>query len=186
MLKTKMFCCLVILSISFAASSQQKIKFSSFNTAGVSVGKSGSFGVVQTVNGVKYKEWFAGIGLGIDYYKNRTIPLFIDVRRDLLKENVFAFADLGYNFPQHNNPGKEISYYSTYDFSGGFYSEVGIGYKMRLMGKRSLLVTSGYSYKTLSNKVGTVNPCLIGPCPVSYNTYWYSYGTILFKAGFQL
>ena len=177
---------LIAVLISLTVSAQEKLKFTSINMGGFVVGESESNGLIQTINGVTYKKLFTGIGVGIDYYKSKTIPLFIDIRTSIAKTNFFVFADPGYNFPSKNKPDEKVAYYNTYDFFGGFYAELGVGYKMRLTRKSSLLFSSGYSYKELNNKAGVVNPCLVGPCPVNYTTYKYGYGRILFKAGVSL
>jgi hypothetical protein len=182
-MKKKLLCCLAASIILLAGFAQNKIKFSSINMTGIAIGQGGNFGLAQTVNGIRYQKWFIGIGAGIDYYKNKTIQLFIDIRSSIAKTNLFAFADAGYNFSSKNKPDEKVLYYTTYDFFGGFYNELGVGYKVRLAGKSHLLFTSGYSYKELNNKTGVVNPCLVGPCPVDYSTYKYNYGRILFKTG---
>ena len=177
---------LITTLISLTAPAQEKIRFNSISMVGLAAGETGNSALIQTINGISFKNWFAGIGLGIDYYKNKTIPLFFDLRVPIGKTNFFVFADPGYNFPFKNKPDEKVSFYDTYQFSGGFYSELGIGYKMRVSGKNYLLFTSGYSYKKLNNKVGVINPCLIGPCPVDYSTYEYGYSRILLKAGVHL
>lgn len=172
--------------ISLHTSAQQKIKFTSINIGGIVAGESGNAGLIQTLNGITYKNLFTGIGVGIDYYESKTIPLFVDIRTSIAKTNFFVFADPGYNFPHKNKPDEKVSFYNTYHFSGGFYTELGIGYQIKLAGKSSLLLSSGYSYKELSNKTGIVNPCLIGPCPIDYTTYRYGYRRVIFKAGISL
>ena len=44
-------------------------------------------GALQTVNGIGYGNWFAGIGAGIDFYRYRSVPLFLDLRRSLDMKN---------------------------------------------------------------------------------------------------
>jgi hypothetical protein len=176
----------MIVVISFHLSGQEKIKLTSINMAGIVMGQNGNSSLVQTLNGITYKKSFTGVGVGIDYYKNKTIPLFADIRTSIAKTNFFFFADPGYNFPHKNKPDEKVSFYNTYHFSGGFYTELGIGYKMRLAQKSFLLFSSGYSYKEITNKTGVVSPCLAAPCPVDYTTYKYSYGRVLFKAGISL
>src|SRR5687767_13793360 len=112
-MKSKLICCsLVTVLFSLSANAQKsRIKFNSINMFGVAAGESKLFGLLQTVNGITYDTWFAGIGAGLDYYSYRTIPLFFDLRRDIGKLNKgFIYADLGYNFPWKEKPGKEISF----------------------------------------------------------------------------
>ena len=178
----------LIISVLFSLHvfAQEKIKFNSINMGGLIIGANGNSAVIQTLNGVTYKNLFTGIGVGIDYYKNRTIPLFFDLRTSIPKTNFFVFADPGYNFPSNNRPDDKVSYFTTYDFSGGFYSELGLGYKVRLSKRSALLFSSGFSYKELNNKTGIVTQCLIPPCPVDYTTYKYTYSRIALKAGVSL
>lgn len=182
MKRKMMFTIISVLSLS-AGFTQNKIKFHTINNVGIAAGKSGGFGILQTINGLGYKKWFAGGGLGIDYYKYKSIPLFLDLRTSIATTNLFVFGDIGYNFSSQNKPGKEIHYYSTYHFTGGLYHELGLGYKIPLARKNYLLFSSGYSYKEVNNTIGVVNQCLVAPCSVDYSKYKYGYGRIAVKAG---
>ncbi len=186
MMKLKLIFLLIVIPVSHVAFAQEKAKFNSINMAGIVAGKSGAYHALQTINGINYREWFAGIGTGIDYYRYKSVPLFLDVRTSVAKSSLFVYADLGYNYPMHNKPGKEIYYYINYHFTGGVYNEVGAGYSIKLSHKSKLLFTSGYSYKKINNKVGLLNPCLVAPCPIEYNTYSYGYGRVVFRAGVSL
>ncbi|MEP6596610.1 MAG: hypothetical protein ABJA71_11725 [Ginsengibacter sp.] len=177
---------LIAALISLPVFAQEKVRFNSISMVGLAAGETGNSALIQTMNGISFKNWFAGIGLGIDYYKNKTIPLFLDLRVPIAKTNFFVFLDPGYNFPSKNKPDEKVSFYNTYHFFGGFYSELGIGYKMKIARKSCLLFSSGFSYKELNIKTGVGNPCLVGPCPVDYSTYEYSYSRILLKAGVRL
>jgi hypothetical protein len=154
---------------------------------GVAAGESRPSGLFQTINGVRYNNWFAGIGAGLDYYSYRTIPVFFDLRRDIGKLNKgFIYADVGYNFPWKEKPGKEISFYNSYHFTKGLYSDIGIGYKLNLNENPSFLFSAGYSYKKVHNKIGVVNQCLVPPCSEKFTNYEYGFGRIVLKAGIKL
>ena len=58
-------------------------KFGSQNYAGITEGESGTGLQLQTINGFRYKTWFTGVGTGIDYYFQRSIPLFLSVSKFL-------------------------------------------------------------------------------------------------------
>lgn len=177
-----------ILSATFflysAMAQEVKPRFNSMNSIGFASGQSEPQLVLQTVNGISFSKWFAGIGVGIDYYEYKTLPLFVDARRYFGKGNIgFVYADLGYNFPLKNKPEKEVSYYDIYDFNGGVYTDFGIGFKTKLKNKSSLIFSIGHSYKKLENKIG-VNICpFAGPCYVDYSKYDFSFGRIILKAG---
>lgn len=163
---------------------QERIKFSSINTAGFTAGHSGPYGVVQTINGINFENWFSGLGIGIDYYQNKSLPLFFDARRFIAKSNLFLFADPGYNLPLKKRPAEKVYYSDYYRLKGGFYGEGGIGYKIQLHGKAGLLFTWGYSYKKLVFKPG--GKCATSSCPLNYGTYEYQYTRLQFKAGISL
>ena len=54
---------------------------------------------------------------------------------------------------------------------------------MKFIRNSSFLISTGYSYKEINNKVGVVNPCLVAPCPVDYSNYKYGNGRVVLKAG---
>jgi len=176
---------LLPLLIFFSASAQkEKLKFHSINSIGLSDGQSGGYFLFQTVNGLSCRKWFSGIGFGADYYPYKSYPLFLDTRKYFGKNSKgFAYGDLGYNFSGKNKPGKEVYYYTSYHFTGGIYTDIGVGYKMKFMRRSSFLFSTGYSYREINNKVGVANQCLVGPCSVDYSKYRYGNGRVVFKAG---
>lgn len=184
-LKWIFFC--VAISMNLHTPAQDvKARFSSLNAGGIIIGQTGTFGVFQTVNGMLYKKWFAGVGAGFDYYQYTSIPLFIDARRYLGKgNNGFLYADIGYNFPRKNKPGEEISFYSSYHFTGGVYSDIGVGYGIKFLNKTAVLISGGFSYKNINNRIGVTVPCLVPPCPESFSDYKYEFNRVILKAGIQ-
>jgi hypothetical protein len=176
---------LFFLIVSFSSLAQKKnLQFQSINLAGIVGGEKEVGYSFQSINGIKFSNWSSGIGIGVDDYRYKTLPLFIDGRWFFGKRNKgFLYGDIGYNFPLKNKPGKEIYYYGSYDFSGGIYTDVGIGLQFPLNKVSSLAFSLGHSYKELQNKVGVVNPCFTGPCPVDYSKYSYELGRLILKAG---
>src|ERR1700693_3532063 len=75
-------------------------QYHSINSVGLLEGETGSAFQLQTINGVNYKSWFAGAGLGLDFYRLRTIPLFADFRKEFGKSSnkIFVYSDVGINF----------------------------------------------------------------------------------------
>ena len=105
---------------------------------------------LQTVQGIRYGKWFAGIGAGLDYYHMRTIPLFLDIRREFFnKKNApFLYADGGYNFAWARDRDK--SEWSNISFDGGLFYDVGLGYRIGTASKQNgFLISAGYSFKYL-------------------------------------
>ncbi|MEO5649909.1 MAG: hypothetical protein ABIR03_08305 [Ginsengibacter sp.] len=161
-----------------------KPRFSSVNSIGFAIGESTPGLVSETINGIKFSNWFSGIGIGIDNYHYKTLPLFIDGRWFFGDDKSgFIYGDIGYNFPMKNKPGKEIYYYDSYHFTGGVYTDIGIGFKTKFIKESSLLLSLGHSYKKLQTKIG-VNICpFIGPCYVDYSKYDFRFGRMILKAG---
>ncbi|HYK57418.1 MAG TPA: hypothetical protein VEV15_13200 [Flavisolibacter sp.] len=147
------------LGNSAVAQEKEKIKFSSINQAGFLKGSSDQTYQLQTINGVKYKTWFAGIGVGLEEYYLKTIPVFIDVRKNLFehKASPFLYADLGISFPseKEDKGAWQMSVYNK-----GLYYDVGLGYNIPIKGSLAFNFSAGLSYKQLHEE----------------RTYWESFG----------
>jgi hypothetical protein len=157
MLKIKISILLFMLIV-FAGNStaQQKgltspWQFHSINNVGLLEGQAGSSFQLQTINGAQYKSWFGGVGLGIDYYRYRTIPLFFDIRKEFGKSSnkVFVYTDLGINFSWLTD-NEKMTYMTDDHFGNGFFSDLGLGYKIAVGKNNGLLISLGYSYKKIT------------------------------------
>jgi len=156
MLSIKKISAVLILTLVIANSfAQQKkinkpFQFHSINNVGLLEGQAGSSFQLQTINGAQYKSWFIGIGVGLDYYRFRTIPLFMDARKEFGKgtNKIFVYADAGINFYWKRDKDAK-QFYADDKFENGFYGEVGAGYKLKLNPKLSLFFSGGYSYKKI-------------------------------------
>ena len=139
---------------------RDKVKFRSINQVGFITGSNGESGLLQTINGVAKNKWSAGIGTGIDFYAERGIPLFLDVRRDLLekKNTPFLYADGGVNFPWLNFIQREQR--NTFSTSAGLYYDLGAGWKLKTDDNHTILISAGYSFKQSKGKgpMYTYNP----------------------------
>lgn len=179
---------LLIILIAFAfcaeAAAQKKPAFSSLNYIGILEGQSGTSFQLQTINGFRYKTWFAGVGTGLDYYYYRSIPLFVSVSKFLpaAKLPLYFNADAGINFPWER--GGIYSFQYNGEASSSFYWAGGLGYKF-VFKKRNdgLLLNLGYSYKHIIQQTETTYPCFNPPCPVSKERYDYRLKRLSLKAG---
>ncbi len=145
---------LLVLTLAGAAQNKPvKFKFSSVNSVALAVGEQSTDGVLQTVNGLQKGKWFAGIGMGLDYYLYRTAPVFVDVRREFgeKKNKPFVYADAGWNIawvqkyfnimPSIWNGNQENT------FHNGFYSDVGVGVALGVKHEQAFIMSLGYSFK---------------------------------------
>lgn len=123
-------------------------QYHSINNVGLLEGETGSAFQLQTINGANYQSWFAGVGVGLDFYRLRTIPLFADFRKEFGKSNnkVFVYSDIGINFSWVTDQQK-TNYVQNDKFHNGFYGDWGLGYKVMVNRKNNLLLSLGYSYK---------------------------------------
>ena len=173
----------LLVNISVSAQ-KNKIHFHSINSFGLIGGESEISTAFQTVDGIRFSNWFSGFGVGIDNYQYKTFPLFFDARRYFGSEKkAFVYGDLGYNFPLKDKPGKEMINYGNTHFKGGLYSELGIGFKTKFIKESSILFGLAYSNKQIQSRIGIV-PLCIGCDPYWYN-YKMSYGRVLLKTGIE-
>lgn len=145
----------IMLSMAEIASAQQKSlpgpwQFHSIVNIGLLEGQTGSSFQLQTISGTQYKSWFGGIGLGLDFYRYRTIPLFIDIRREFGKSSnkLIVYADMGVNFSWLTD-NEKMNYVTNDKFNSGFYADMGLGYKIGLGRNNNLLLSVGYTFKKL-------------------------------------
>jgi len=130
---------------------QSGVKFENNNMVGLLSGSTGTAGQLQTINGISYKTFSLGIGVGIDNYYFKTIPLFADLRKNIFntRQTPFVYLDAGTNFPGKKD---EVTTWQTTSYGPGFYYDFGLGYIWTL-GKRFNINSSfGFSQKRYSSK----------------------------------
>ena len=163
-------------------------RFQSINQVGLLQGESPASALLQTVNGIKFKQWFTGIGVALDYYRYRGIPVFIDVRRNIFnKANTpFVYADGGIHLTWVTNQQKIWWGESNRTrFNNGVYSDIGLGYALGFKNKSAFLMSAGYSYKQISEKRYLQIVCITTPCPNQVETYKYGLNRLSLKLGYQ-
>ena len=185
-MKKNIFCIHVFILFQFVCIAQKAIKpvFTSINQVGIGWGGTGDALQLQTINGVSYKTYSAGIGIGLDYYWERTVPLFIDLRKDIFskKQTPFVYADLGISMPWVKTDKENT--WSKSDYDNGSYVDVGIGYKIPVNKKLFANLSFGYSQKKLHEK--RVNEVVIFHFPYGGNKtedYDYTFRRFSLKAG---
>lgn len=148
---------LILLSVlDYRGYAQQKrpVYFSSINQLAMLNGHNVVSAAVQSVNGWGYKSWYLGAGVGMDFYRYRSVPLFVDFRRELFiqKNKVFGYADLGFNLPWARDDEDFVNTFSESksSYKGGLYADFGIGYGFAWRSGDALLLSLGYSYKEFS------------------------------------
>ena len=167
-MKTKIVQLLLCLAAVVTVQAQEKgLKFQSLVQGGLLEGEQGSALQLQTINGINFKTWSAGVGVGLDYYHTRSIPLFLDVRKafSTQKKTAFLFASGGYNFPWLR---KEDKLWMVSNSKGGMYYEAGIGYQVPVLKASALFFSAGYSVKEFSTTSQNGFVIAIYPSPAPY------------------
>lgn len=140
---------------------------------------------LQLVSGLKMNNWFIGTGLGIDDYRFRTVPVFMEARRHgLFNTSLFAYADAGVTLPWNRELMNDEGVFSEQvKFYTGFYSETGIGYRLPSKKRLAIQFSAGYSFRTMKEKV--ITPMLWSstwPTPNSEIMYHHRFHLVTARA----
>ena len=179
---------LLLISVLYS-NAQKKIKFATQNYVGFLAGSSDNALQLQTINGISFNKWFTGIGTGIDWYYQRSVPVFISAERGFKvnqKKHIYFSAAGGANFPWKNsNYVYDWNWYQTSKMEPGFYWNTGIGYKINI-GKQddAVLLHLGFTNKFYKEKITSTYPCLMAPCPENTESFNYNLRAVSVKLGY--
>ncbi|MGZ8558405.1 MAG: hypothetical protein ACXWWC_08740 [Chitinophagaceae bacterium] len=170
--------------INLSSPAQDKFVFHSQNWVGLIEGQAGSAFQLQTINGVQNKGWFTGVGTGLDYYRYRSIPLFINISKFLFTgQKFFVSGNGGVNFPWLKSEASGWNIISV-NYPAKVFFESGIGYKIGKSGN-GMIINAGYSYKHIREKIQVTNPCTNSPCPELYEKNDYHLRRVSLKIGYM-
>jgi hypothetical protein len=178
-------CCVLLVQAQDSVKTKSRIFFFSANQAMHIEGSAGGAFGAQSVNGVQFGKWSAGVGIGMDKYVMRSAPLFVHLRRQLpfARVPLYLYADGGLNVLWLDKSALNFS--TNVDRKNGTYWDAGMQYHFVVRGRSALLFSLGYSEKTFSEEIDNLPWCNFGPCPPQKNIWDYRLRRILFKAGFQ-
>ena len=169
--------------------SQKKLSFKSQNYIGLLEGEDGSSFQLQTVNGFQYAGWFTGIGTGLDYYRYRSIPVFLSLNKSFGNKtrNFFLLLDGGLNYAwvKKQEPSRWNQSIEQ-DFKPGLFWASGLGYKIGLKNKDAILINLSYSYKHIKETKLTPVFCINPPCVPLTERYDYKLNRVSIKLGWEL
>lgn len=184
-LKICLVCLFLLVFISRShAQDKNKIHFRSATSVGFVAGEKNNAFVAETVNGIAFSNWSAGVGVGIDLYEINSIPVFADLKYHFGKnKQAFVYGNIGPDLPLKVKSDRKV-WNGSYHYRNGVFAGAGIGYKVLLGKKKFLFFDAGYSYKRM-NESGSYTICGIAPpCYTYYEKYEYNYRRIKFKMGF--
>jgi len=154
----KYFLLSIFLSLSlFSLSQKNDCRFRSVNSLALLNGSNEVSAGLQSVNGFQKKNWFVGVGVGLDYYVHRSVPLFADVRYEFGKgkNKFFAYADGGINFEWVEDPSVNGPIFiwepttNSNEFHNGIYTDAGLGYMVGMKKAGDLVLSLGYTHKSV-------------------------------------
>ena len=187
----KLFILLFFVALTLLSFGQKNsFKFHSINSVSLLNGENEISAALQSVNGLQKGAWFGGIGLGLDYYIQRSVPLFADLRYEFGKgkNKFFGYADGGINFDwiKENNNSEPIfiweGFANSAEYNDGSYVEGGLGYIVGMKKGNGLVLSLGYSYKSLERKVTYQDWRTQQP---TTDIYKYKLNRIAIKAGWR-
>jgi len=147
----------------FVASSQETKKkqyhFHSINSLAMLNGDNGVSAAIQTVNGFTKGQWFAGIGMGLDYYQYRSVPVFAHLQYEFgqTRNKFFLYGDAGVNCSWVQKEfyitptiwnGERVN-----NFNNGMYTDAGMGLKSAFKNGNAFILSLGYSRKAMVERI---------------------------------
>ncbi len=179
-------CCLFLTQHIKAQGNKKSIHFTSINSVGLLNGQISSTFAMQTINGISYKKTSIGLGVGIDNYGYRTIPVFVDLRKSFgnneIKPLVFADFGIGYPIKTDNSPEQWSSEFSNTITKNSFCGEWGVGIE-KAIGSSSFFVTASYSYKKYAYTHNIY--WAYGPSGTNQARQDYHYNRIALRMGYR-
>jgi len=161
-----------------------KWKFNSSNQLGLLQGEGHTAASLLSVNGYRYRNFFGGLGTGIDYYRYRSIPLFGECRQYFGESSnqFYIYGNAGINYVWQE---RTVTLYGTKEaFHPGFYGGAGIGFKAGLKNGMGIILSAGYTHKKVINVQQEISSCpFMGPCILSPETYRYNLNRLIFQLG---
>lgn len=160
----------LLISTCFGTASfaqQKRLAFEGTVQAGLLEGEKGSAFQFGAMGGVKRGTWITSVGTGLDYYGIRSIPVYLNVQKNIFRNDKtpFVFLGGGYHFPWMPKMYNEWPWWGASQTKGGLYYHAGIGYQVPALKKTSLFFAAGFSEKQYKEENSEVYPCLVAPCP---------------------
>lgn len=157
-------------------------QFKTIVQGGLLAGSSGEAAIVQAINGFAFGNWYVGVGAGLDFYLQRGVPLFADLRYKFSKQrkSLFIYTDAGVHVPWIKNKEQR----NIISQSAGLYTNAGVGFQLATKKGDAFLFSAGYTYKHVSEKQEGFSwgpwPQPGGQTVLNYN---YHYNRIAIKFG---
>lgn len=129
---------------------KKPVRFQTILQGGLLAGSSTESAALQTINGFSLGNWYTGIGAGLDFYMQRGVPLFADVRYHFSDKHksFFIYTDAGVHIPWIKNKEQR----NIISQNAGLYTDAGIGFSLTTKKNDAFLFSLGYTYKHVPEK----------------------------------
>ena len=192
-MKMKYFFLLLLMPVTLVSFGQKKntaYKFHSINNIALVNGDNAVSTGLQSINGFQKGNLFAGVGIGLDYYLYRTVPLFADFRYQFgkTKNKFFAYADGGVNFDWVEEDYSDGPIFiwdgniNSTQFHDGAYTDLGLGYMVGSKKGGGLILSLGHSYKSLKKTFSYTD---WRSQETITDVYHYNFNRIVLKVGWK-
>lgn len=159
---------LCLLGSLIADAQTKKLTLEGSMYAGLLEGQQGSAFQTGFTAGLRLKTWSAALGSGLDYYSVRSIPVYLQVQKNIFskKQTPFVFVSGGHHFTWQPNEQNTDGWGwgGETKTRGGLYYSAGLGYQLPVLKNEALFFTAGYSFKQY-NQASSYTICpFVGPC----------------------
>jgi hypothetical protein len=179
----------LLMGIVSSAQSKSKYTFHSQNYFGVVGGERELSVQLHSINGFQRSTWFGGVGAGLDYYYQQTLPLFLSFSKYLNQRpnSFFLSVDAGTNFLVDKSTRNRYNNYTNDGrFSPGLYYGGYAGYKFGIVNhKGAVILNVGFSRKEINERFTSHLECLVPPCPDYEQKVNYNLKRISFRMGWM-
>lgn len=186
-MRLRIFCALLLVAIGMHAQAQTGFRFRSMNYAGIAEGNNGTRFQLTTINGFQQKNWFLGLGTGIDYYYIRSLPLMLNLTRFFSDKprSLYVAAEGGVHFAWGNDPQVFYSDGIQTKYKPRFGGSLTAGYKIGLRNQKdAILLNAGIGYKLIRNDVRIPTICGFGNCEIR-EQYNYKLMVLMVRVGWM-
>ncbi|RFM34500.1 hypothetical protein [Chitinophaga silvisoli] len=133
-------------------------------------------------------QYQVGVGIGLDDYQARSVPVFGDFRYDFNKaeRTFFAYAGAGKALPWLTKNQWQLQNSREPDENvAGTYTHAGLGYKFRWQHNSAFHISAGYSYAAFKTKNAILDWTTQQPLG-TFTTTEYSFSRVTVMVGITL
>ncbi|HEX6915903.1 MAG TPA: hypothetical protein VF145_11715 [Chitinophagaceae bacterium] len=139
---------------------------------GIANGEVGGNGWVATTQGIQQNGWFLGAGAGIDFYRFRSIPVFVEGRREFglrsIRPMIYCSAGVNIDWLSAGQKTRQVNWQpvlAAYD--PGFFLRSGVAVVFNAGGRLRYTAGAGWSFKSIRERYQVL---LWEPSPQPWNT----------------